>query len=152
MDEYVKAFEKKVLDEVDVIMILNSVNKYFPSMSVTTADALNQLSAYVFRDFFLTEFRQYFDETNVDMYNLRVAYSQKIAYKGPFKQRVTDLYHRYKAGCVIARAYRSYKLRYLLPLVAVRGVTNDMIKYRPGTGVEWERVRSFFENKEFMNL
>lgn len=148
MDEYVKAFEEKILNEVTVSMVLDSVNKCLLYDSYRTDRLNHQLSAYVFKDFFLNEFRRYFVEN--DMANRCIPCSQKIVYYGPFKQRVTDLYQMHKAGCVILRAYRSYKLRYLLPLVAVRGVTNDMIKYRPGTGVEWERARSFFENKEFL--
>lgn len=57
----------------------------------------------------------------------------------------------YVAASRIYKAYKSRDLKYRLPLVALRSVTNDMIRYRPGTGVEYYRVLNFFENKEWMN-
>lgn len=68
-----------------------------------------------------------------------------------FKEALLDCKRKYTAGQVISRAYRSYKMRYLLPLVAIRSVSNDMIKYRPGSGIEWQRASAFFENKEWEN-
>jgi hypothetical protein len=57
----------------------------------------------------------------------------------------------YVAASRIRRAYDSYKMKYRLPLVAIRSITNDMIRYRPHTGIEYQRALAFFEQKEWLN-
>jgi hypothetical protein len=51
---------------------------------------------------------------------------------------------------VIARSYRSYRLRVRLPVVANKARIMDMIRYRPGTGIKYFEAKNFFENKEWL--
>jgi hypothetical protein len=66
-----------------------------------------------------------------------------------FINQLGKLKKQYKAGCTIARAYRAYRLRYRIPLVALKSITNDMIKYRPGTGIKFFEAKNFFEKQEW---
>jgi hypothetical protein len=66
-----------------------------------------------------------------------------------FIHRLGELKKQYKAGRVIGRAYRAYRVRYLIPLIAVKSITNDMIKYRPGTGIKFFEAKDFFEKQEW---
>jgi hypothetical protein len=51
----------------------------------------------------------------------------------------------------IMRAYRSYRLRSRLPVVANKARLKDEIEYRPLTGIKYFEAKEFFERKEWLD-
>jgi hypothetical protein len=51
----------------------------------------------------------------------------------------------------IVRAYRSYRLRSRLPVVANKARLKDEIEYRPLTGIKYFEAKEFFEKKEWLD-
>lgn len=50
----------------------------------------------------------------------------------------------------IVRAYRSYRIRSRLPVVANKARLKDEIEYRPLTGIKYFEAKEFFERKEWL--
>jgi phosphate starvation-inducible membrane PsiE len=71
-------------------------------------------------------------------------------YYSPMDERLRHLIYKYVSVRVVERAYRCYKLRVLLPVVANKSRLKDEIEYRPLTGIKYFEALSFFENKEFL--
>jgi hypothetical protein len=67
-----------------------------------------------------------------------------------FQHQVNHYIDMYNARKKIARAYKAYRMRVRLPVVANKSRIMDMIRYRPGTGVEYFKAKDFFDNKRFL--
>jgi hypothetical protein len=68
-----------------------------------------------------------------------------------YDDHIQTFIQNYMSVSIIERAYKSYKMRVLLPVVANKARMMDMITYRPGTGVEYFKAKDFFENKKWMD-
>jgi hypothetical protein len=93
-----------------------------------------------------TFFKRASDETKEDVYD-----HMQEQYLSPYDERLHRRIYQYVAVRVIARAYRSYKLRFYLPIVANKARLKDEIEYRPLTGIKYFEAKAFFERKEWLD-
>lgn len=72
--------------------------------------------------------------------------------KNIYFQHCIDRYiDMYKNANKIVKAYKSYRMRIRLPVVANKARLKDEIEYRPLTGIKYFEAKSFFENKEWIS-
>jgi hypothetical protein len=114
-------------------------------------------------------YEEYIDQThdNMDFYELRNESYEKyfipksedalFSFKIEIDEQVLRVHPCFDAiveQCIavekIIKAYRAYKLRTRLPVVANKARLKDMIEYRPLTGIKYVEAKEFFENKEWL--
>jgi hypothetical protein len=92
-----------------------------------------------------TFFKRASDETKDDVYD-----HMQEQYLSPYDERLHRRIYQYVAVRVIERAYRAYRLRVYLPVVANKARLKDEIEYRPLTGIKYFEAKEFFERKEWL--